>query len=111
MTQDDRDVAPGIYPLSVRAETNVSNLLPFAVDTLPECLSQEGNHSQSAAQPVTLPIIVNGRIDKPGQWDVFRFQGRAGEEIVAEVIARRLDSPLDSVLRLTDADRQTTGLQ
>ena len=61
------------------------------------------NHSQSTAQPVTLPVIINGRIDKPGQWDVFRFQGRAGDEVVAEVIARRLDSPLDSVLKLTDA--------
>ena len=48
-------------------------------------------------------MIVNGRIDQPGDWDVFRFDGRAGEEIVAEVSARRLDSPLDSVLRLTDA--------
>jgi hypothetical protein len=35
--------------------------------------------------------------------DVFRFEGRAGSEIVAEVYARRLDSPLDSVLKLTDA--------
>ena len=56
-----------------------------------------------AAQPVTLPIIVNGRIDQPGDWDVFRFEGRAGDTIVAEVYARRLDSPLDSVLKLTDA--------
>jgi hypothetical protein len=46
---------------------------------------------------------MNGRIDRPGDWDVFRFQGRAGEAIVAEVYARRLDSPLDSVLKLTDA--------
>ncbi len=30
-------------------------------------------------------------------------EGRAGDEIVAETIARRLDSPLDSVIRLTDA--------
>ena len=58
---------------------------------------------RKTAQPVTLPIIVNGRIDQPGDWDVFRFEGRAGEQIVAEVYARRLDSPLDSVLRLTDA--------
>ena len=64
-----------------------------------------------SAQQVTLPIIVNGRIDPPGDWDVFRFQGRAGDQIVAEVQARRLDSPLDSVLRLTDADRPATGLQ
>ena len=34
---------------------------------------------------------------------MFRFEGRAGDTIVAEVYARRLDSPLDSVLKLTDA--------
>jgi len=50
---------------------------------------------------------VNGRIDQPGDVDVFSFEGRAGTEIVAEVMARRLNSPLDSVLRLTD----TTGKQ
>ncbi len=75
VTQDDRAVAPGTYPLSVHSETNVSNHLPFAVDTLPEIFSREGNHSQATAQPVTLPVIVNGRIEKPGQWDVFRFRG------------------------------------
>ncbi len=103
LTEDDRDVAPGIYPLSAHAGKFICNHLPFAVDTLPECLSRKPNQSQATAQPVTLPIIINGRIDQPGQWDVFRFVGAAGEEIVAEVIARRLDSPLDSVLRLTDA--------
>jgi hypothetical protein len=94
---------PGVYPLSVSKENRVSNHVPFAVDTLPECLEREPNNSITAAQPVTLPIIVNGRIDRPGDWDVFRFQGRAGDAIVAEVYARRLDSPLDSVLKLTDA--------
>jgi hypothetical protein len=78
--------------------------MPFAVDTLPECLEQEPNNSIATAQPVTLPIIINGRIDHPGDWDVFRFQGQAGDAIVAEVYARRLDSPLDSVLKLTEAD-------
>ena len=34
---------------------------------------------------------------------MFRFKGRAGQKIVAEVDARKLDSPLDSVLKLTDA--------
>jgi len=94
---------PGIHPLSVSKEDRLSNPVPFAVDTLPECLEQEPNNSIAAAQAVTLPIIVNGRIDKPGDWDVFRFDGRAGDTVVAEVNARRLDSPLDSVLKLTDA--------
>ena len=55
------------------------------------------------AQKVELPLIVNGRIDRPDDWDVFQFAGRAGETLVAEVSARRLDSPLDSVLKVTDA--------
>jgi hypothetical protein len=94
---------PGIHPLSVRKEDRISNRVPFAVDTLPECLEREPNNTIADAQPVTLPIIINGRVDKPGDWDVFRFQGHAGDTIVAEVYARRLDSPLDSVLKLTDA--------
>jgi hypothetical protein len=48
-------------------------------------------------------MMINGRIDKPGDWDVFRIKGYAGQEIVAEVYARRLDSPVDSVLKITDA--------
>jgi hypothetical protein len=100
---DVRDKGPGIYPLSVRKEAQVSNRVPFVVDTLPDCLEQEPNNRPSHCQSVTLPIIVNGHVEPPGDWDVFRFEGQAGNEIVAEVNARRLDSPLDSVLKLTDA--------
>ena len=77
--------------------------MPFALDTLPECFEKEPNNDPAHAQKVKLPIIINGRIDRPDDWDVFQFTGRAGETIVAEVSARRLDSPLDSVLKLTDA--------
>jgi hypothetical protein len=103
LTMDARDKDRGIYPLCVSQGQRVSNRVPFAVETLPECLEREGNDSLQSAQLVTLPIIVNGRIDKSEDWDVFRFEGRAGDRIVAEVQARRLDSPLDSVLKLTDA--------
>ena len=103
LTMDARGKAPGVYPLSVRNGDLISNTVPFAVDALPQCLEKEPNDSLATAQPVTLPVIVNGRVDRPGDWDVFRFEGRAGNRIVAEVSARRLDSPLDSVLRLTDA--------
>jgi len=101
LTQDNRE--PGIHLLSVRQGDLVSNREPFAVDTLPECLEKEPNDAQDGAQAVALPVIVNGRIGSPGDAEVFRFEGRSGDEIVAEVYARRLDSPLDSVLRLTDA--------
>jgi hypothetical protein len=66
-------------------------------------LEKEPNNTAESAQPITLPIIINGRIDQPGDMDVFRFEGKAGQQIVAEVYARRLDSPLDSMLAITDA--------
>ena len=94
---------PGIHLLSARNKDLVSNHVPFALDTLPECVEEEPNDTPRQAQPVTPPIIVNGRMDQPNDWDVFKFSGRAGETVVAEVYARRLDSPLDSVLTLTDA--------
>ncbi len=104
LVQDCKDKRPGIYPLSLRMQGMISNAVPFAVDTLPECLEKEPNNQPENAQRVTLPVIVNGRVDRPDDWDVFRFEGRAGQEVVAEVFARRLNSPLDSLLKLTDAN-------
>ncbi|MBE0541302.1 MAG: PPC domain-containing protein [Verrucomicrobia bacterium] len=94
---------PGIHPISLRQGKWNSNRLLVAVDTLPEVIEKEPNDQAKQAQAVQLPIIINGRINQPGDSDVFRFEGRAGDAIVAEVHARRLNSPLDSVLRLTDA--------
>jgi hypothetical protein len=95
--------APGIYPISVRQGELFSNPIPFSADTLPECLEKEPNNTAETAQLIPLPRMVNGRINQPGDADVFRFDGQAGAQVVAEVYARRLDSPLDSALRLTDA--------
>ena len=92
--------APGIYPLS---QEKAINAVPYAVETLPECFEKEPNNAAETAQAVKLPVIINGRIDQPGDIDVFRFEGKAGDQIVAEVYARRLDSPLDSMLVVTDA--------
>jgi len=99
-TLDMRGKQPGVYPLIL---FKLSNPVLVAVDSLPEIFETEPNNSPASAQSVTLPVTINGHVDKPGDWDVFRFEGKAGEQIVAEVTARRLDSPLDSVIKLTDA--------
>lgn len=103
---DHREHAPGLYPFSVAASGTASNSVPFALEDLPESRENEPNGKPDSAQPVTLPVMINGRIDKPEDHDVFSFQGRAGQEIVAEITARRLRSPLDSVLTLTTASDQ-----
>ena len=95
--------APGLYTVTASRAGLVSNQVPFAIDNLPEAIEQEPNNDRGQASKVQLPIIVNGRIGQSGDWDVFQFDGLAGETVVAEVTARRLDSPLDSMLKLTDA--------
>jgi hypothetical protein len=103
LTLDDAGKLPGIHPVSVCKGSRVSNFVPFAVDALPECLAEKSHAGKSHVQHVALPIIINGRISKPDDSNVFCFEGKAGDRIVAEVVARRLNSPLDSVLKLTDA--------
>jgi hypothetical protein len=84
-------------------EKCLSNSVTYAVDTLPECDENESNNTPEQAQLIELPKIINGRISESGDVDMFRFNGRSGDKIVAEVYGRRLNSPLDSLLRLTDS--------
>jgi len=99
----------GNYPqAALEADTHsggqqISNPVTYAVDMLPECNETESNNTPEQAQPIELPKIINGRIAESGDVDTFRFNGRAGDKIVAEVYGRRLNSPLDSLLRLTDS--------
>ena len=102
VTMDTTGATPGLYPVTPPRGANGANRVPFAVDTLPEVTEREPNDTVKTAQRITTPTTVNGRIQEPGDVDVFAFQGRAGAEIVAEVLARRLGSPLDSSLELLD---------
>ncbi|VGO14899.1 putative subtilase-type serine protease [Pontiella desulfatans] len=74
---------------------------------LRECRDEEPNNTLATAQCIKGPMVVHGCIDEPGDVDTFSFTCRAGARIVAEVRARRLGSPMDSLLILTD----TNGVQ
>ncbi len=100
---DTRLGADGFRETAMHEGEWVSNEVRYAVDSLPECDEAEPNNRTKDAQRIDLPLVVNGRIQEPGDVDVFRFRGRAGDEVVAEVVGRRLNSPLDSLLRLTDS--------
>lgn len=79
-----------------------ANPVPFEWDTLPEAFETEPNDPPANAPAIPVPVILNGRIAAEGDCDAFAFSGRAGETVVAEVSARRLNSPLDATLELTD---------
>jgi hypothetical protein len=105
-----KDAKPGHHLIAAINGNFVSNYVPFALDTLPECLDAESNDEPAKAQKVTLPIIINGRADHTGDWDVFEVEGKAGETLVAEVHARRLGSPYDSFVKVTGADGKIVAL-
>ena len=98
-----RDVRPELdigYPHNERR---------LAVGRYAEKVEEERGSSAGAAMPLSVPVTVNGRVsgfskDLAPDEDYYRFAAKKGREYVVEVEARRLGSPLDSVLEILDAD-------
>jgi hypothetical protein len=80
-----------------------SNALPFAVSDANEFRETEPNDTLAKANRVQVPAAVNGRIQRPGDADYFVFAAKANERLVMEIIARRLQSPLDCYFTVMNA--------
>jgi len=68
-----------------------------------ELREQEPNDSADVATGATLNAVWNGRIQVPGDVDVWQFTGSTNIPIEFDLYAARLGSPLDSVLSIFDA--------
>ncbi len=100
---------PAIRQAALGDYRSTSNPATYAVDPLPSCREVEPNDGQQDAQRIELPVVVDGCIGRPDDSDAFQFSGRAGQEVVVEVLARRLGSPLDSVVWLSDVSGQVVA--
>ncbi|MCX7597767.1 MAG: hypothetical protein N2512_02720 [Armatimonadetes bacterium] len=108
----DLDTTPGLPAvryLSLPGDRTPINRVPYMVDSLPDVAETEPNDDPKKAQKLAAPAAVNGRIGQAGDVDIFAISGRAGEDLVAEVYARRLGSPLDAALRLIGPDGAVIG--
>jgi len=99
------EVAPAADRLALRTirvsrQGVSSNAMPFAAGDFPEIREAEPNDSALQAQRVAGPATINGRIDNPRDADYYVFHAKARQQLVMEVHARRLGSPLDSGLTL-----------
>ncbi len=94
---------PGRRELAAETPLGPAYPHPFEVGDLPEVVEEEGNDALAAANPVGFPAVVNGRIERPRDVDVFRFKAPDAPEVAIEVAANRFGSPLDAVLTLMDA--------
>ena len=86
------DARPGRRWLRVLNErSGLTNFAYFQVGRRPESLEKEPNNDLNAAEPVSAPCVVNGRINPQADVDVFRFSARAGQHFVAAIAAHSLD--------------------
>jgi len=102
--------APAVRDVQIKRFNRVSNSRPFRVDEEPEMMEAEPNGLPSQAQPLPVGIVVNGRIAAPGDFDCFSFEGKKGDPVSLEVLARRLGSPLDARLILLDPEEHVLAI-
>lgn len=84
-----------------------ANPIQLAASSSVEILEAEPN-----SEPVTLresksitgDCVLNGRIQSPGDIDLWRISAEPGQVLKFEVHAARLGSPLDSILSIISAD-------
>ncbi|HZY86405.1 MAG TPA: PPC domain-containing protein [Gemmataceae bacterium] len=100
---------PPDYPartVTVTVLTPAGESLPHAllVDRGPVVAEKEPNNGFREAQPLAAGQEVQGAISQNQDVDVYRFEGKAGQHVVAEVLAARYGSALDSFLTLYDGE-------
>jgi hypothetical protein len=85
------------------ADPRLANTASVRVEPHETMVETEPN-APAAAQMITLPVTITGRIEAPGDVDAFAFVGKQGEPIEFDLDSRELGYPLDAVLQLLDAE-------
>jgi hypothetical protein len=81
------DAAPGPHPLRLVAPGGVSNRLYLQIHEDPVIAESSQPHQQPAtAQPVAVPVVVNGTIGRHGELDYYSLEASGGQEVAFEVI-------------------------
>jgi hypothetical protein len=90
----------GGSPPAYNSPLNPKNLV---VGEFAEVAESGANDDAAGANAVPTPATANGRIERPGDVDVYRFAAKKGERLIVDVNARRIGSPLDSFVEILDA--------
>ena len=96
------NAAPGLCWIRVFNAEGASSLRPFVIGTLAEVAEKEPNNSAKEAQKLeSSQVVVNGVLDKGGDVDTFAVSLKAGQTLVASLMAKgTLGSPMDGVLQV-----------
>ena len=95
----------GIGAVRLSTASGVSSLQLFMIDDLPTDLDagkNTANVTLAAAQPLRAGVAVDGNCE-PLAARYFRLSGKKGERVSIEIVAQRLGSKLDPIVRLLDS--------
>ncbi|MFM9960359.1 MAG: hypothetical protein ACKV2Q_03940 [Planctomycetaceae bacterium] len=116
------DLPPGINRLRLPFADRPSNPVATYVTALPTIIESDEDNNDfakvfAASDPqskienqkskIATPCVINGRIDAPGDVDCFVFEAKKDDKLSFEVKARRLQSELDSTIRIVNATGAT----
>lgn len=88
-----------------------TNPVPVLVSDLPLVAEADADNNTTAlAQTITVPVGVNGRIEKESDVDYYAFEAKKGELFNFEIVARRRQSSLDSNLRIVNEKGAQVGV-
>ncbi len=99
------DVPPGNYEIRTVGFYGISNSRTFVVGVKKELNETEPNNAREQAVAVEVNQTVNARINGATDVDWYKFAGKAGQRILIDCVARRIDSKLDAALEIYN----TTG--
>ena len=97
-----KDVPIGIGAMRLVTTNGISSLRLLMIDNLPSVTATGKNRAMQTAQELKLPVAIDGNCDELNS-DYFQFQARKGQRVSIDVVAARLGSALDPLLRLLDS--------
>jgi hypothetical protein len=92
----------GPHYFRILSPRGASNVLLFRIGDLPHITEHEPNSTFAEANPVELPVTINGRLNVDGDFDFYRFHAEAGETWIFDLRAARNGNGLDTALILLD---------
>lgn len=96
------DARVGIHRLGLITPLGVPSFQSLIISARPDVAELDPKDEALGAKSFSVPATLTGVIERPGDVDRFRFEAKAGDQLVIETQAKSLGSPLFGLLTLED---------
>ncbi|MBX3748155.1 MAG: PPC domain-containing protein [Verrucomicrobiae bacterium] len=97
------DLPPGMEKFRLIGPHGVSHPFLVLIDPLPSEAAPDSHHDPARAHPLAAPVAIDATLPERRS-HFYRVPLQSGQSLSLEVVAQRLGSPLDPVLRILDPD-------